>query len=817
MKKFVIEKKRKVIELIEHTHKGVLEKKGGKNIAEEFESQMLGILNSVTSKTGEIALKSLNSSNRMLNMIRSGSKGSDINMGQMIACVGQQVVDGKRIPLGFSNRTLPHFHKFDDGASARGFVENSFMNGLTPTEFFFHAMGGREGLIDTAVKTSETGYIQRKLIKGLEDARIVADNTVRNANSTIIQFIYGEDGFDATKIEKQLFSSIGKSNKEIFKLYYLSLDELKHCITDSIYQSILTKKIDYEEKITKFVENIIKDRDFYFEHFFKGTLDNNVYYPVNFKRLITNTSKNFNNLNVSDLDPLYVIDKIENLSKELIISENYNSSTLITVLARIYLSPKIVCYKEKLTKFAFDYIITSIKAQFNESIAVNGELVGTIAAQSIGEPSTQMTLNTFHFAGVASKSSVNQGVPRFKELLSVTENLKAPMNNVILKEPYCYNKESALKILNEFPITTIKEITISTEIFFDLVASEELESHDTVHNDYLKMYKEFENFDKDISESDSNFKRSPWVLKIQFNKSKMMNKEIQMSDIYFAISNRFNNESYDISCFYTDDNSSDLIMRIQANIKKDTKDENDDCDEEDVISVLKQVEKTILNDIILSGIKNITGASMEPNENFMVFNNDTGEYNKQTMWEIYTDGSNLEDILIHPAVNSYETTTNNIWQIYEVLGIEAARKMLYAEINNVFEMSGAYVNSRHISLLVDIMTNRGYLMPMDRHGINKSDRGPLSKCSFEETPDIIARAAIFGEIDKIQSVSANIMLGQEVPIGTGCIDILFDEDKYYDTLSRDIEISDDSDLPEQSELHMTGENKYTQDYCDNLF
>ena len=448
---------------------------------------------------------------------------------------------------------------------------------------------------------------------------------------------------------------------------------------------------------------------------------------------------------------------------------------------------------------------------------MNGELVGTIAAQSIGEPSTQMTLNTFHFAGVASKSSVNQGVPRFKELLSVTENLKAPMNNVILKEPYCYNKESALKILNEFPITTIKEITISTEIFFDLVASEELESHDTVHNDYLKMYKEFENFDKDISESDSNFKRSPWVLKIQFNKSKMMNKEIQMSDIYFAISNRFNNESYDISCFYTDDNSSDLIMRIQANIKKDTKDENDDCDEEDVISVLKQVEKTILNDIILSGIKNITGASMEPNENFMVFNNDTGEYNKQTMWEIYTDGSNLEDILIHPAVNSYETTTNNIWQIYEVLGIEAARKMLYAEINNVFEMSGAYVNSRHISLLVDIMTNRGYLMPMDRHGINKSDRGPLSKCSFEETPDIIARAAIFGEIDKIQSVSANIMLGQEVPIGTGCIDILFDEDKYYDTLSRDIEISDDSDLPEQSELHMTGENKYTQDYCDNLF
>ena len=136
---------------------------------------MLSKLNRATTDTGKVALKHLNSGNRMLNMVISGSKGSDINMGQMIACVGQQAVDGKRIPYGFTDRTLPHFHKFDDGVSARGFVESSFMKGLTPTEFYFHAMGGREGLIDTAVKTSKTGYIQRKLIKGMEDARIASD------------------------------------------------------------------------------------------------------------------------------------------------------------------------------------------------------------------------------------------------------------------------------------------------------------------------------------------------------------------------------------------------------------------------------------------------------------------------------------------------------------------------------------------------------------------------------------------------------------------------------------------------------------------
>ena len=139
-------------------------------------------------------------------------------MGQMISC-GQQNVDGKRIPYGFTDRTLPHFHKFDDGASARGFVESSFMKGLTPTEFYFHAMGGREGLIDTAVKTSETGYIQRKLIKGMEDARIASDYTVRNANGNILQFLYGEDGFDGAKIEKQKLLIMGKSDKELYEEY----------------------------------------------------------------------------------------------------------------------------------------------------------------------------------------------------------------------------------------------------------------------------------------------------------------------------------------------------------------------------------------------------------------------------------------------------------------------------------------------------------------------------------------------------------------------------------------------------------------------
>lgn len=134
-------------------------------------------------------------------MVSSGSKGGPINISQIMACVGQQNVDGKRIPFGFNRRSLPHFGKDDFGPESKGFVSSCYVDGLTPQEFYFHAMGGREGLIDTAVKTADTGYIQRRLIKALEDVQVKYDGTVRTSRDNVIQFIYGEDGLEAQQIE----------------------------------------------------------------------------------------------------------------------------------------------------------------------------------------------------------------------------------------------------------------------------------------------------------------------------------------------------------------------------------------------------------------------------------------------------------------------------------------------------------------------------------------------------------------------------------------------------------------------------------------
>jgi DNA-directed RNA polymerase II subunit RPB1 len=293
----------------------------------------------------------------------------------------------------------------------------------------------------------------------------------------------------------------------------------------------------------------------------------------------------------------------------------------------------------------------------------------------------------------------------------------------------------------------------------------------------------------------------------------MMDKNIRMTDIYYAIISKFNTDKQeDISCVFTDDNSTNLIMRIQCVTNK--KEDDPQCDQEDMICILKTVEKTILNEIILTGIKNINSASMYPDHNFAVFNHESKEFSKKTQWIINTDGSNLEDILIHPAIDAYKTYSNDINEVYEILGIEAARQVLFDEIYDVFQFASSYVNYRHISLLVDIMTNRGYLMSVDRHGINKSDRGPLAKCSFEETPDIIARAAIFGELDKLKSVSSNIMLGQEVPIGTGSIDILFDEEKYFEYIKKK---EDTAKVVSKITSEVSEKDLFQSAYCDNLF
>merc|ERR1719162_2139394 len=213
--------------ILAKAQRGDLEAQPGKTMYQTFEAKVNQRLNAAREDAGRIGSDSLDERNNIISMVNAGSKGSPINVAQIIACVGQQNVEGSRIRFGFVDRTLPHFTKDDYGAESRGFVENSYLAGLTPQEVWMHAMGGREGVIDTACKTSETGYIQRRLVKSMETLKVCYDSTSRNASGDIIQFLYGEDGMDGLWIEDQTLEIITYDRKGFeknFKHNYTSED-----------------------------------------------------------------------------------------------------------------------------------------------------------------------------------------------------------------------------------------------------------------------------------------------------------------------------------------------------------------------------------------------------------------------------------------------------------------------------------------------------------------------------------------------------------------------------------------------------------------
>jgi len=252
-----------------------------------------------------------------------------------------------------------------------------------------------------------------------------------------------------------------------------------------------------------------------------------------------------------------------------------------------------------------------------------------------------------------------------------------------------------------------------------------------------------------------------------------------MMDIYLRIQNSYYSQ---LECLFCDDNAPELIMRIRL-----TKEALKDVDPDDTIAALKAMEHNLVYQVLLKGMRGIKKVSMrlktrdERNSKHVTedaYNVMDDRFDKVGEWILDTDGTNLVEILANPNVDACRTRSNDIWEIFRTLGIEAARNALYQEFQEVLGEDA--LNYRHMSLLLDTMTNRGTLMSVDRHGINRGDAGvgPLAKSSFEETTDMLINASIFGENDRINGVSANIMLGQLPPCGTGDHEILLDEEAF---------------------------------------
>ena len=384
MEKVVKERKEAIEKILLQIHLDLFDNNTGKSNQVEFENKVFVELNKATDESGKIGLAALSDENRLVAMVRAGSKGSTINISQMMACVGQQAPEGKRIPYGFTDRTLPHYKKYDDGAEARGFVESSFIDGLTPQEFFFHAMSGREGLIDTAVKTADTGYIQRQLVKAMEDLAVQYDGTVRDSRMNVVQFRYGEDGINATKIESASLGLVKLSDTEIRSNYGMESADVGSVLAEGVLRG------EDSATLAAFAEQVIADRTMLVEGMNRSRQDTALFASVNIERVLTNVATTFR-LNTSaagktDLTPSYVLTGIER-----VIAKTQPYHKLWMALLRFHLAPHKLIMTERFTRKAFDAACEMILIKNWQGWSLPGEQVGIIAAQSIGEPSTQMS------------------------------------------------------------------------------------------------------------------------------------------------------------------------------------------------------------------------------------------------------------------------------------------------------------------------------------------------------------------------------------------------------------------------------------------
>jgi len=586
----------KVRELIESYQNGTLERLPGQTLGESLEIYIMNELATARDRAGEIADEYFGLDNHGIIMTVSGARGSSLNIGQMTACVGQQAVRGKRIMRGYYNRALTHFKPGDQSPEARGFIYSCYRDGLSPAEFFFHAMGGREGLVDTAVRTQQSGYMQRRLINALEYLRVEYDGTVRDSRGDLIQFKFGEDGVDPAK------SDHGKA-----------------------------------VNVERLIERI---------------------------RIISKPGK--------PASARFVKERLERVKEKLpplIIDE---LSTHIT--------------EAKLTTEAVDQAITTALEDYHRALEEPGDAVGIIAAQSIGEPGTQMTLRTFHYAGVREQN-VTLGLPRLIEIVDARRAPSTPIMIIYLDKKFRSSRGKATEVAQQIMFTTLKDVSLSVAI---------------------------------------NPKLAAVIVKLDRNM--MKDRGLSVSELKEAVK----------------------IPNCDIKIKGTT-------------IVIKPTGLTDLSKLCAKvsslHVKGVAGIHR------VLLAEEKGE------WVIHTDGSNLAKVLKVPGVDITRTTTNNVHEIAETLGIEAARNAIIKEAQGVLEEQGLDVDIRHVMLVADVMTSTGEVRQIGRHGVSGEKASILARAAFEITVPSLIEAAAKGSIDMLKGVTENVIVGQSVPIGTGLVDL----------------------------------------------
>ena len=745
-----------------------------------YENLIRGNMLSVQGSIGKMLSESpvMTAKNFLPMCVTSGARGEISYMTQITSIIGQISVDGVRISKKIENRSLIYFHRDDDTPEARGFVNASFIKGMKGYELFYNSMACRDGLIDTAIKTAQTGYISRQLIKGLEDLIIRYDGTNRNARGVIIQQIYGENGIDQSKQTEISLNIIKMNNKQVEENLCLNKDQISR-IEKKLGISNISKFND--EYCTKLISMRDKLRVIQRKSLLEYKIIESKYMlPINFFRIAQDFSKEQEHIELSPIDIVKAIDDfIDDYEYRLLTvldrkdvylkQANKSMKFLLHIGLYEYFSPVKCIFEYGLTKKTFDELMNEIKLNYIKALVEPGEMVGIVAAQSIGEPTTQMTLHTKHFAGNANKSSANMGVPRIQELLHYSKNIKTPQMAIYFKEPYAHDKLALNKVVSYFKYLSIRELVDHAEVFYDLATNSAISRKlkaDNVTNPFF------------INNQKVDINTLPFVFRFKLNIEKLLEKETSMLDIKTKFISYWYNKLNNIKSVKKTDK--DIITKVTrcAILSNQT------TDKEHIIHIRFNMSSfsysniiyflnIIFDEVPLKGIDNIDNIDVSE-ELCINYDEKTGDINENKEWVVTSSGINLQKIRYIKGIDTTRTRCNDIYTILRNYGIEAARQMLINEFVITYKNGGSGINFNHLAVLVDQMCHLGEIVSIDRHGSGKIENDPIAKASFEKTMEHFINASIFNEKDTIKSVSSRIALGRTIPGGTGIFDLVLD-------------------------------------------
>jgi len=379
--------------------------------------------------------------------------------------------------------------------------------------------------------------------------------------------------------------------------------------------------------------------------------------------------------------------------------------------------------------------------------------------------------DTFHLSGVASKSNVTRGVPRIEEILRLTSNPKNPSLTVHLKPMDELDKDRASVYANMLEHTRLIDVVKSVQICFD---PSDRASNITEDKDLLEKYYAFENMVSECNEdagAGTSLQKSKWIVRMEINAETLLDKNITMDDIHFAIKST----NPDIFCIYSDYNDSNLVFRIRLNadvFKKTKSASRHPLDQSDDIYLLKNFQDKLLQNIVLRGVHGINNVLPRKLQNMVV--KEEGKYVRKDIWVLDTTGTNLLDVLAMDFIDASRTYGNDITEVFDILGIEAARQILYNEFVEVMEFSDVYINYHHLSLLCDRMSVTKNMVAIFRSGLHNDNIGPIAKATFEVHTEILLHSARHADFDEMRGVSANVMCGQMGYYGTGAFNVVLD-------------------------------------------